>query len=235
MVKTVDSEESQLGLVLPYTLDERQSLISYLVGTYDDNGNSKLTLYKYSVDSNIIGPMQLDTQIEQDEEISSTLQNLNVTGTRLIRNMIMVPIDNTILYVEPIYQVMLNESEVPVLRRVIVAVGNKVAIGNNLTEALRNLGSQSAINIEVSNTDDINSIIDEIIKANKNVENSTQNNDWDMIGSDMSSLQSLIDRLEELVTEQKEQEAKEADGTSDENTITDDTNSIDMRAVNEIE
>ena len=130
---------------------------------------------------------------------------------------------------------MLNESEVPVLRRVIVAVGNKVAIGNNLTEALRNLGSQSAINIEVSNTDDINSIIDEIIKANKNVENSTQNNDWDMIGSDMSSLQSLIDRLEELVTEQKEQEAKEADGTSDENTITDDTNSIDMRAVNEIE
>ena len=147
----------------------------------------------------------------------------------------MVPIDNTILYVEPIYQVMLNESEVPVLRRVIVAVGNKVAIGNNLTEALRNLGSQSAINIEVSNTDDINSIIDEIIKANKNVENSTQNNDWDMIGSDMSSLQSLIDRLEELVTEQKEQEAKEADGTSDENTITDDTNSIDMRAVNEIE
>ena len=130
---------------------------------------------------------------------------------------------------------MLNESEVPVLKKVIVAVGNKVAIGNNLTEALRNLGSQSAINIEVSNTDDINSIIEEIIKANKNVENSTQNNDWDMIGSDMSSLQSLINRLEELVTEQKEQEAKEADNVSDENTITDDTNSIDMQAVNETE
>ena len=235
MVKTVDSEESQLGLVLPYTLDERQSLISYLVGTYDNNGNSKLTLYKYSVDSNIIGPMQLDTQIEQDEEISSTLQNLNVTGTRLIRNMIMVPIDNTILYVEPIYQVMLNESEVPVLKKVIVAVGNKVAIGNNLTEALRNLGSQSAINIEVSNTDDINSIIDEIIKANNNVENSTRNNDWEMVGSDMSTLQSLIDRLEELVIEKKEQEAKEADSVSDENTITDDTNSIDTQMVNEIE
>ena len=218
-----------------YTLDERQSLISYLVGTYDNNGNSKLTLYKYSVDSNIIGPMQLDTQIEQDEEISSTLQNLNVTGTRLIRNMIMVPIDNTILYVEPIYQVMLNESEVPVLKKVIVAVGNKVAIGNNLTEALRNLGSQSAINIEVSNTDDINSIIDEIIKANNNVENSTRNNDWEMVGSDMSTLQSLIDRLEELVIEKKEQEAKEADSVSDENTITDDTNSIDTQMVNEIE
>ena len=130
---------------------------------------------------------------------------------------------------------MLNESEVPVLKKVIVAVGNKVAIGNNLTEALRNLGSQSAINIEVSNTDDINSIIDEIIKANNNVENSTRNNDWEMVGSDMSTLQSLIDRLEELVIEKKEQEAKEADSVSDENTITDDTNSIDTQMVNEIE
>ena len=55
----------------------------------------------------------------------------------------------------------------------------------------------------------LDSIIEEIIKANKNVENSTQNNDWEMIGRDMSSLQSLINRLEELVTEQKEQEAKE--------------------------
>lgn len=234
MVKTVDSEKEELGLVLPYTLDERQSLISYLVGTYDENGNSKLTLYKYSVDSNIIGPMQLDTQIEQDEEISSTLQNLNVTGTKLIRNMIMVPIDNTILYVEPIYQVMLNESEVPALKKVIVAVGNKVAIGNNLKEAMRNLGSQSAINIEVSNTDDVNSIIDEIIKANKNVENSTKNSDWEMVGKDMSSLQSLIDRLEEVITEQRKQEEAEKEDNKA-NNISENSNEIDIKNVNVIE
>ena len=196
---------------------------------------NKLHLYKFSQDSNVVGPVQLEKQIEQDDAISKEIETLNTTGAKVTKSMVVIPIGNTILYVEPIYQVMLNESEVPVLKKVIVAVGNKVAIGNNLTEALRNLGSQSAINIEVSNTDDINSIIEEIIKANKNVENSTQNNDWDMIGSDMSSLQSLIDRLEELVTEQKEQEAKEADSTSDENTITDDTNSIDMQAVNEIE
>ncbi len=231
MIKTVDNEKEGLGLVLPYTLYERQSLISYLVGTYDENGNSKLTLYKYSVDSNIIGPMQLDTQIEQDEEISSTLQNLNVTGTKLIRNMIMVPIDNTILYVEPIYQVMLNESEVPALKKVIVAIGNKVAIGNNLKEAMRNLGSQSAINIEVSNTDDINSIIDEIIKANKNVENSTKNSDWEMVGKDMSSLQSLIDRLEEVITEQRKQEKLEEE-TNKANNITEDSNEINIKNMN---
>lgn len=144
----------------------------------------------------------------------------------------MVPIDNTILYVEPIYQVMLNESEVPVLKKVIVAVGNKVAIGNNLSEAMKNLSSQSAINIEVSNTDNIDSIIEEIIKANKNVENSTQNQDWEMIGKDISSLQSLIDSLEELVTEQKKEEEENKDDVT--NTVVDE-NTIDMQTVNEIE
>ena len=223
-VKTVDSDKTELGLVLPYTIYEKQSLTSYLVGTCDENGNSKLTLYKYGADSNVMGPIQLDTQIEQDEEISSTIQNLNVTGTRLIRNMIMVPIDNTILYVEPIYQVMLNESEAPVLKKIIVAVGNKVAIGDDLSQALTNLGSQSAINIEVSNTDNIDSVIDEIIKANNNVKNSTENNDLEMMGKDLASLQALIDQLEELVTEQKEQEAKDEKlNIQDENLINDNT------------
>ena len=52
---------------------------------------------------------------------------LSTTGTRLTKQMIVVPINNTLLYVEPIYQTMLNESEVPILRKVIVASGNKVA------------------------------------------------------------------------------------------------------------
>ena len=140
--------------------------------------------------------------------------------------------EDTILYVEPIYQVMLNESEAPVLKKVIVAVGNKVAIGDNLTQALNNLGTQSAINIEVSNTDNIESVIDGIIKANNNVKNSTANNDLEMMGKDLSSLQTLIDQLEEMVKEQREQEEKEQESINKENMI--DENTI-SNTVNEIE
>ncbi len=57
---------------------------------------------------------------------------LNVTGTKLTKQMIVVPINNTLLYVEPIYQTMLNEIRIPVLKKVIVASGKKVAIGDNL-------------------------------------------------------------------------------------------------------
>jgi len=206
MVKTVDSDSAELGLVLPYTMFEKQSLISYLVGTTESDGNSKLTLYKFSNDSNMFGPMQLDTQIEQDEEISKTIKSLNVTGTKIIRNMIIVPIENTLLYIEPIYQVMLNESEVPVLKKVIVASGNKVAIGNNLQEALINLSSQYAIDIEVSNTENLDGLINAIVKGNQNLQKSNANGDWEMIGKDMQTLNNLIVKLEELLEEKKKEE-----------------------------
>lgn len=123
--------------------------------------------------------------------------------------MIMIPMNDTILYVEPIYQVMLNESEVPILKKVIVASGNKVAIGNNVAQALDNLISQSAINIEVSNTDTEKDLIYSIVKANENLQKSQSSGDWEMIGKDMKTLQDLIVKLEELLQKQeKEQKTK---------------------------
>lgn len=189
--------QNEIGLIQIYTPKTKQNLISYLVGTTDGYTN-KLKLYKFSQDSNILGPMQLDNQIEQDEFISSEIKALNTTGTRVTKNMIVVPVNNTLLYVEPIYQTMLNEeSKIPTLKKIVVASGNKVAIGNNLKEALKNLLSKDALNIEVENTDDIDGLIDAIVKANKNLSESTSNNNWELMGSDIKKLQSLINSLEE--------------------------------------
>ena len=204
MVKTSDGD--QLGLVQLYTPDEKQNIRAYLVGN-TKNGENKLKLYKFSSDSNIVGPMQLDKQIEEDETISAELEALNVTGTKLTKQMIAVPINNTLLYVEPVYQTMLNESEVPLLKKVIVASGNKVAIGDDLKKALINLQSKYAVDIEVENTDDVEGLIEAIIKANKNLSESNQNNDWEMMGKDVKKLQDLITSLEKV--KQKEDKKTE--------------------------
>ena len=82
--------------------------------------------------------MQLDTQIEQDETISKEIESLNVTGTKITKNMIIVPINNTLLYVEPIYQQYINETDsLPILKKVVVASGNKVAIGNTFKRSIK--------------------------------------------------------------------------------------------------
>lgn len=209
MVKASDSDTMELGLVLPYTQLDKQSLRAYLIGTYDQNGNMKLKLYKYPADSNILGPMQLETLLGQDETIAKELETINIAGMKTIKNMIAVPINNTVLYVEPIYQVSLNEAKsVPVLKKVIVAAGNKIAIDDTLKGAIKNLLSQSAVNIEVANTDTIEDLVNAIIKANNNLETSNGNNDWEMIGKDMKKLQELIKKMELLQEEQQKERNK---------------------------
>lgn len=204
MVKTKDSDKAQLGLVLPYTPKGRQNLISYLVGTCDNNAGSKLTIYKYQTDSNILGPMQLDTQIEQDETIKKEIDSLNVNGTKITKNMVAVPLDNNLLYVESIYTQYINEDDaLPTLKKVVVASGTKVAIGDNLKQALANLVSQYAVSIEIENTDTIEDLINTIIKANNNLSNSNASNDWEMMGKDVKRLQELIEKLEKLVEEEE--------------------------------
>lgn len=220
MIKNDNGEE--LGLIQIYTQNGRQNIISYLVGTTKD-GQNKLELCKFSPDSNIVSPMQLDQQIEEDEAISSELETLETTGTRITKEMIIVPLENTLLYVEPVYQTMINESEIPILKKVIVASGNKVAIGDTLQEALNNLLSNYAVDIEIENTEDIDGIIDSIIKANQNLKDSTNNNDWEMMGSDIERLQTLIDSLEKM----REEKNSNTDNTQNAN----DTNIVDNTTI----
>ena len=63
------------------------------------------------------------------------------------------------------------------MKRVVVASGNKVAIGNTLVEALENLSSKSAVNINVDTDENLEDLVKSIIKANENVKNSSKSND----------------------------------------------------------
>lgn len=201
MVSNSDGKET-IGLIQIYTPKNKQNISSYLIGTVE-NGQNKLTLKTLHSDTSILGPTQLDTQIAQDETIQSQIDSLSVTGAKVTRNMIIVPVENTLLYVEPIYQTLVNESNIPVLKKVIVASGNKVAIGNNLQEAIQSLISKSATKIELNSTDDIEGLIDSIIKANDNLSESLESNNWEIMGTDIQKLQSLINTLKKKNNEEK--------------------------------
>ena len=216
-------KNNNIGLIQIYTPNAKQNIISYLVGI-NENGNNTLKLYKFSQDSNVLGTMQLEKQIEQDDLISKEIESLNQVGSKISKDMVVIPIDNTLLYVESIYQTMLNVKDpVPTLKRIVVASGNKIAIGNNLNEALTNLLSKDATNIEIEDTDNINGLIDAIVKANNNLKESTGNKDWELIGSDMEKLQSLIDSLEQKKKEQDENEKEEKQNKSNNSVINDNT------------
>lgn len=212
IVKTTDSEQTKLGLVLPYTIQGKQSIAGYTVGTYE-NGKMVMKLYRYSSDNTVLGPMQLDTQISKNESISKEIESLNVSGTKLTKNIVVVPINNKLIYVESIYQEYINESDsLPKLRKVVIASGNKMAIGDDLKSALSNLLSQ-AFNIEVEDPENEQALLQSIIKANKNLKESTSNQDYEMMGKDIKQLQNLIDKLEQLQSNDSKDKDKENNNT----------------------
>lgn len=202
MVK--ENNENKVGLIIPYTVDGKQNITAYLVGTVNENGKMNLKLYKYVSGSNVLGPTQLDKEIQEDETISKEIESINLTGTKITKSIIIVPVNESLLYVEPIYQTQLNEKNtIPLLKKVVVASGNKVAIGNDIKEALQNLVSQSAVNIKIENTDTLDDLINSIIEANKNLKDSAAIQDFEMIGKDITKLQELIDKLEKQKDKEK--------------------------------
>ncbi len=211
MIKDGDNET--IGLIQLYTPSGKQNITAYLVGTVE-NGVNKLKMCTLSSTESILGLNQLDAKISQDEEINSEIEALDVTGARVTKKMMVVPIENTLLYVEQVYQTKTNETNIPILKKVIVASGNKVAMGDNIQEAVENLISQDATSIDTYTTEDIDGIIQSIIRANDNLTQSMNSNDWGLMGTDIQELQELIDLLKREVENDQN------------NTTSNDTNSI---------
>ena len=197
-----------------------QNNTSYLRGTYED-GQNKLKLYKFASNNNVVGIAQLNNQIEQDETISSELEKLNTSGTKLTREIKIIPINDTLLYIEPIYQVLLNASnDTPTLKKVIVASGNRVAIGDNLKQALENLFTSEAVDINVLDLNDISGIIDTIIQENDTLTESMNNNDMEQFGKNINELRDLINQLKKKKKKEKEEAKNDTTNTVVNNTVT---------------
>ena len=229
VTNTLDSyytmvKDDNIGLIQMYSPNNKQNLISYLVGT-NESGINKLKIYRISSNEVVLGLTQLDSKILQDENMKNQIEKLNVTGVKISKNIMVVPVEKTLLYIEQIYQTKTNDKEVenPLLKKVIVSSGNKVAIGNNLEEALENIVSQEATSIDTNTTEDLEGTIEAIIKANKNLSNSMNSKNWEIIGSDIKALQELIEKLE--VQKKKDDEQKKTNTTNT-------TNSIDNTTVN---
>ena len=225
------NESSDYGWIIMYNKYSKQNITSYLVGTCE-NGNNKLKLYKFASNNNVVGIAQLNNQIEQDETIASELEKLNTSGTKLTREIKIVPINDTLLYIEPIYQVLLNVSnDTPVLKKVIVASGNRVAIGDNLSQALANLFTSEAVDINVLDLNDMSGIIDTIIQQNDNLTESMSSNDMEQFGKNVDKLRDLINQLKTAREKEKEEEAKNEIANNTTNTT--ETNSI-FSSTNEV-
>ncbi|MCL2933693.1 MAG: UPF0182 family protein [Trichodesmium sp. MAG_R03] len=124
-------------LLLPYTPASRNNLIAWLAARSDGENYGKLLLYKFPKQRLIYGLEQIEALINQDPEISKQVSLWNRQGSKAIQgNLLVIPINKSLLYVEPIY-LEAEQNSLPTLRRVIVSYKNRVVMKPTLNEALR--------------------------------------------------------------------------------------------------
>ena len=112
-------------------------MIAIMVGRSDLPNYGRIIVYNFPKQKLVYGPRQIDARIDQDPIISQQLALWNQQGSRVLRgSMLAIPIDQSLIYVQPLYLSATEQGALPELRRVIVAYGNQIAMEPTLEQAL---------------------------------------------------------------------------------------------------
>jgi uncharacterized protein len=137
LMKLPGEDRLQFLLMTPVTPNNRDNMIAWLAARSDEPGYGELVAYKLSKDRLILGPLQVEATIDQDTTISRQLSLWDQHGSHVIRgNLLVIPIDHTFLYVEPVF-LLAEGTNIPQLKRVIVGDGTRLAMESSLAGALQ--------------------------------------------------------------------------------------------------
>lgn len=129
--------EEEFILSIPYTPVTRDNMTALLVARNDGEHYGEMICYRLPKGKTVYGPMQIESQIDQDTTISKEFSLWSQRGSTYLRgNIFVVPVEESLLYVEPIYLQAANESSLPEVKRVIAVYGNTIAYEETLGEAL---------------------------------------------------------------------------------------------------
>jgi uncharacterized protein len=123
-------------LMLPMVPNNRDNMIAWLAARCDGPNYGKVIEYAFSKEKLIYGPAQIEARIDQDTTISQQLSLWNQAGSRVIRgNLLAIPIDDTLLYVEPLY-LSAESRQLPELKRLIASTGDRVVMAQDVDSLL---------------------------------------------------------------------------------------------------
>ncbi|MGY6529157.1 MAG: UPF0182 family protein [Cyanobacterium sp.] len=136
IMKLPIADQEEFILLHPYTPVSRPNLIAWLAARSDGENYGKLLLYQFPKQELVFGPDQIEALINQDPLISGQISLWNRQGSKAIQgNLLVIPIEQSLLYVEPVY-LEADQNSIPALTRVIVVYDNRIVMANSLQEAI---------------------------------------------------------------------------------------------------
>jgi uncharacterized membrane protein (UPF0182 family) len=136
IIRLPDETQEEFMLIQPFTPATKDNLIAWMAGRSDGENYGQLVLYRFPKQELIFGPRQIEARIDQDPEISAQLSLWSQRGSQVIRgNLLVIPMGQSLLYLEPLY-LQAESGQIPELKRVILASGERVVMTETLTEGL---------------------------------------------------------------------------------------------------
>ncbi|MEP6569567.1 MAG: UPF0182 family protein, partial [Acidobacteriota bacterium] len=134
-----EKTKSEFVLILPFTPAGRNNLIGWMAGRCDGDEYGKLLIYNFPKSRLIDGPLQIEARIDQNSQLSSQFTLWNQQGSHVLRgHLLVIPIGNALLYVEPVY-LKAESSPMPELRLVVLATQDRLGYGQTFDEAMTNI------------------------------------------------------------------------------------------------
>ncbi|MDD5927281.1 MAG: UPF0182 family protein [Firmicutes bacterium] len=208
IAKLPGEEKAEFFNSLPFTPKSKQNMTALMVARNDGDNYGQLVLYQFPKSRTIYGPEQIEAQIDQNTEISKEFALWNSSGTKYRRgNMFIIPINTSVLYVEPVYLEAQNSS-IPEVKRIIMAYNDEIAYEESLAECLVSLfgdGAEEGVN-EAGTGESLNGeqtseemsqaeLIAAAAAAYENAVEAQKKGDWASYGKYMDELEKYLNKL----------------------------------------
>jgi len=195
--------QAEFFLMVPMAPSRRDNMIAWLAARCDAPDYGKLIVYEFPKEKLVYGPFQIEARINQSTEISQQITLWNQMGSRVIRgaNLLVIPIENSILYVSPLY-LRAEHGHLPELKRVIAAYGEHVVMKETLAEALSALFIEPGAARATSSTPEEMPLADPaasqareaLDRYNQAVER-LKSGDWKGFGTQFDAMRELLEKM----------------------------------------
>lgn len=202
IMKLPGENKEEYILLIPYTPSKRDNLAAWMAARCDMPDYGKLIVYVFPRDRLIFGPAQINARIDQDAYISQQITLWGQVGSQVIRgSLLIVPIEDSLLYVQPLYLAASDKVGLPELRRVVVAYENEVVMEENLELALQRLfykgrevpASADKVAGQIQKSSD--TLAKDAVKAYEKALQMQRQGDWAGYGEQIRELGQILNKM----------------------------------------
>ncbi|MCI0723234.1 MAG: UPF0182 family protein [Acidobacteria bacterium] len=202
------SDREEFILMSPFLPARRENMIAWMAARCDEPNYGKLVVYNFPKQRLVYGPSQIVSRVNQDARISQQLALWDRSGSKVIRgSLLVIPVQNSILYIQPLYLASSQEGGLPELKRIIVSYGNSIAMEETLELSLARIFGAAAAEVapavptpQAGRQQDertLKTLIDEASAHYERAQSALRQGNWQGYGEEIRRLEEVLKRLKE--------------------------------------